>query len=642
MGKLNYFNYCALAVLLILSVIVLFRGLLSARRNRLFWYVLLVAVGSVVFDIWAVALDNSLSTNIAMRHISHSGYLILHNFSTPMFILYLIELTDTWHKLRRSRIQTVLFAVPFLSVLVCTLLNPLTGTIFYLDENYAYVRGPWFGLLYVSAVFYLVYGLVYLMHYRKLFERMQFISLLVMFVLIPASVAIQFFNPVVPIEMFTQTLGILFILLVIQRPEERLDPVTGFEKGNAYIADMTKAFSNEKSMHIILMQLTNYRSLYDMLGFEDINGVLKTAAERVREACADCSCRAEFYYLDRGQFGLVLRPESGEGTEKLAEALCIAMERSFQMHHMDIDVQAKCCVIRCPGDISDVQTLLSFVRKYEWKDDRRVICAADVVSRDHYDLLHQIDAIIEKAIVNKAFSVYYQPIYSVKEGRFNSAEALLRLKDEKYGFISPEIFIPAAEKSGAIHRIGAYVLEEVCRFISEDRFRELGVDYIEVNLSAAQCMRSDLAQEVMQILDKYKVSTSQINLEITETAASYAQTIMMDNINALAGAGIAISLDDFGTGYSNMQRVALLPLHIVKLDKTFANLEENPKLEIVVRNTIRMIKDMNLQIVVEGIESAGLARQFSELDCEYIQGYYYSKPLPKEEYVKFMMRQCMA
>ena len=110
----------------------------------------------------------------------------------------------------------------------------------------------------------------------------------------------------------------------------------------------------------------------------------------------------------------------------------------------------------------------------------------------------------------------------------------------------------------------------------------------------------------------------------------------MDNLNTLTDAGISFSLDDFGTGYSNMWRIASLPLHIVKLDKSFTDVEENPRLLIVLQNTIKMIKDMNMKIVVEGIETEKLVNQFSELQCEYIQGYYYSKPIPKQEFIAFI------
>ena len=236
------------------------------------------------------------------------------------------------------------------------------------------------------------------------------------------------------------------------------------------------------------------------------------------------------------------------------------------------------------------------------------------------------------------FEVYYQPIYSLSAKRYNSAEALLRLYDEKYGYVRPDIFIPAAEKSGMIHKIGKFVLEEVCRFIVSDKFKELGLDYIEVNLSVIQCMSSELADDVREIMNRYNVSSEQLNLEITETAAAYAQTTMMNNIEELNDDGIAFSLDDFGTGYSNMKRIASMPFAIVKLDKTFTEMNENDKMLKVVKNTISMVRDMNLRILVEGVETLESFKEFKALGVDYIQGYYFSKPLPMEKFVSEVKR----
>ena len=252
-------------------------------------------------------------------------------------------------------------------------------------------------------------------------------------------------------------------------------------------------------------------------------------------------------------------------------------------------------------------------------------------------LLTDVDDIIERAFANHSFHVYYQPIYSIEKKKFLSAEALLRLIDEKEGFISPEVFIPAAEKSGAIHKIGDFVMEEVCRFIASDEYKKLGLEYIEVNLSVSQCMRHGLAEHLLAIMKKYGVSSDQVNLEITETAASYDQNVMAENLSELSSAGISFSLDDYGTGYSNMYRIAALPLKIVKLDKTFVN-NQNAKMWTILQNTVRMIKDLNMEIVVEGIETEDMVKKFSDLHCDFIQGFYFSKPVPREEFVQFIER----
>lgn len=216
------------------------------------------------------------------------------------------------------------------------------------------------------------------------------------------------------------------------------------------------------------------------------------------------------------------------------------------------------CITNCPEDISDPKSLLQFGIDLHERIPYtgEVLRASELVGKRSFELSGVLDQIIDKAIANGNFMVYYQPIYSTAEKRFVSAEALLRLRDEKYGFISPDSFIVAAERSGAIHKIGDFVMEEVCRFISSEKYRSLGLEYIEVNLSVAQCMAPDLAEKTLRIMEKYGVSPGAVNLEITETAMSYAQNTMTDNINTLYEAGVRFSLDDYGTGYSNISRVA--------------------------------------------------------------------------------------
>jgi EAL domain-containing protein (putative c-di-GMP-specific phosphodiesterase class I) len=250
--------------------------------------------------------------------------------------------------------------------------------------------------------------------------------------------------------------------------------------------------------------------------------------------------------------------------------------------------------------------------------------------------MSNIDIILEDALKNRKLMVYYQPIYDTKSEKYRSAEALLRLKDERFGFIPPDVFIAAAEKSGAIHRVGSYVLEEVCKFMSEDEFKDLGLDYIEVNLSAVECMQSNLITKVLPVLDQYHVEADKVNLEITETAVGDMESVIEKNVDELNDSGIKFSLDDYGTGYSNITRIAKLPFSLIKIDKSLTTSVFNPNMRIVVENTVHMIKDLDMKIVVEGVETEELAKYFTNLKCDYIQGFYYCKPLPKDEFIKFI------
>ena len=638
MTPIIYFDICALIIISVAAFSIVFRKMFHGISNHLFIALVAIIFTDIIFDLWAVSLDVARDTNLAARYISHTGYLLFRNITMPVYTLYIISLTDTWHIIK-GKLSTGLFITfPITVIIVSLALNPITHDMFYIDENFVYTRGDLFWVAYICAISYVGFGLYYIIKSRDLFRTTHFISMLVIYPLTLSAVAIQCVLPMWIVELFFTSVAVIIVAITIQRPEELVDMVTELGKHGAYADAMKKSFMNKKEVGVIFINISNYSSVSSMLGYDQSSKLLKSIADKLVLINKDMRLYSELYYLDRGSFRVVVNKKNWDKLELAAEAINSELKKSVIISQLELNIMAYVCVAYCPADISDFKSLVAFGTDLSnaVPYSGNVLKAADVIADRAFKLSNEIDNIIDDALANKKFSVYYQPIFSVEKGRFVSAEALLRLQNEKFGFIPPDVFITAAEKSGAIHRIGDYVLEEVCHFISGDEFKELDLDYIEINLSVAQCMQTDLADKVLHIMNKYGVTPDKINLEITETAASYAQNVMMNNLEKLTQAGISFSLDDYGTGYSNIKSVASLPISIVKLDKTFVNEEDNPRMWIVLKNTIKMLKDMDMSIVVEGVESAELAKKFADLNCEFIQGYYYSKPVPKSDFITFM------
>ncbi|MBP3703228.1 MAG: EAL domain-containing protein, partial [Lachnospiraceae bacterium] len=466
-------------------------------------------------------------------------------------------------------------------------------------------------------------------------------ALYAQFPLTALALLVQWRWPQLPVEMLAMALAFLLLMLVVQRLDDSVDIFTGLRNYVTYTEDMKRNFITGKCVGVILVNISNYESLFSMLGFDLQAEMLKQISHRLSEINSRFRCHADLYYLDRARYRLVFNTKYKEKAEKAAEAINRELKQGMVLDQFELDLLAFVSVMNCPEDIPNFKSLMRFGNEFSKLNHYtgRVMHFSDIVANNRFSLTNELDIIIENALLEKKFEIYYQPIYSVKENYFASAEALLRLKDEQYGSISPSDFIPAAEKSGAIHRIGDYVMEEVCRFVSSEEFKELNLEYIEVNLSVVQCMQIGMAERILRIMEKYQVPPERINLEITETAAGYAQNSMMENMDKLSGAGIAFSLDDYGIGYSNIKRVVSLPLKMIKLDKAFVDEKENPKMWVVLQNTIKMIREMEMQIVVEGVETEELVQQFTDMDCDYIQGYYYSKPIPKLEFIEFIRRE---
>ena len=619
----------------------LFRGLTEGTSSRFLIFMLGLTLAADLCEIYATSLDlagNYGVKSIVPLYILNTGYLLFHNFTVAAYMLYVISLADTWHRIKGKWITKTLLLFPYPTIVILLIVNLFTKTVFYIDENSHYVRGPLIFMLYLCAAYNMCVCIIYLIKHRKLFTRGKFVSLMLMLPMEVVAIIIQLFNPELMVEMFGNAIAMMLIMNSVHRPEEIIDYVTGLRKFTAYGTDMKRCFRNEKRVSVVMVNISNFQSLYSIINYDGINELLKKVADELNAVNKETRIHADIYYLDRGRFRFVVSEDHRDGIEKAADKINSAFKKSVIINRLEINLIAYVCLAKCPEEITDFPMLMHFGNDFHEKlpFSGRVLHISEILEKNIFGLTSELDNIIDNAIAQKKFQIYYQPIYSTKEQRFVSAEALLRLYDDKYGFISPDIFILAAEKSGAIHKIGEYVLEEVCRFISSPDFRRLGLDYIEINLSVAQCMQSDLADKVLQIIKRFGVSPDKINLEITETAANYSQNIMTANIDKLCDAGISFSLDDYGTGYSNIRSVASLPLTIVKLDKTFVDTESNPKMWVVLQNTIKMIKDMEMHIVVEGVETKQILEKFTNLECEYIQGYYFSKPIPEEEFVRFI------
>lgn len=642
--RILYFDVTAIIIQVVLFLSLFFRKMVRGRANKIFAVLMVEIILTTVIDIWSEAYTiwiPARESNTAIRTVLCFLYYMLRNLSSPIYQLFLYAVTDTWHILKRNRIWQLLLAVPYAIVCLVLLSNPINHKVYYFDDNLIYHRGPLLYILYAVSGFYFLYGIIFLIYYKKVLSFDKFIALLCMYPLNLLAVLIQLFFPKLMVEMFMTTLTILLVTLIVQRAEETINPVLGERSYISYTTDMKKAFYIHKPITTIFVKISNYPALLSMLENDSCNALLKKIASILKSHNTEVSLPADLYYLENGLFALVTEEDLPEQVKGTAKRIASVLNRKVQSNQLEISLEACVCILKCPENIDNYESLLAFGKAFHtYLPHGNVV--NDIMEIDDqrmFRLQNEMGSIISNAITEKRFEMYYQPIYSIKENKFNSAEALIRLKDDNYGFISPELFITAAEKNGTILQIGDFVLDDVCRFLSDCRKKGLPLQYIEINLSMTQCIQNDLTDKIQFYLEKYDLRPDQINLEITETAANEAQEIVEENIQKLTNQGIAFSLDDYGTGYSNISRIMELPFRIIKLDKSLVDKVEDSKMRILLKNTIHMIKEIGMEIVVEGVETKEMLNQFTELGCDFIQGYYFSKPLPEQEFVNFIQNQ---
>lgn len=258
--------------------------------------------------------------------------------------------------------------------------------------------------------------------------------------------------------------------------------------------------------------------------------------------------------------------------------------------------------------------------------------------KDKYVRRHAILGFMESALKENQFEVYYQPKHSLKNDNTGGAEALVRWTHPELGFISPGEFIPLFESSGFITDLDFYVAERVCSDLRGWIDKGLPAVPVSCNLSRADFSHPALAETIVKIADKYSIPHKMLHLEVTESAYTDNMRVFLDTVQNLREAGFCIELDDFGAGYSSLTVLSEMDIDILKLDMYFARNMGSLKQDLILKYIFAIAENLNMEIVAEGVETEEQSDAFRKMGCTYIQGYYYSKPLPKAQFEEYLSK----
>lgn len=417
-----------------------------------------------------------------------------------------------------------------------------------------------------------------------------------------------------------------------------MDSEVGMLSWASYQSDLRNILLAGERVQIAVIRMQNCQEFRNYLGDYKYNKYLSEIAAQIRGFPWQHPHRVELYFERPGTIYLIADEEE-TGTEDVGERLLSGADGAIGDYaEMGVRFEPRVCLISVPEDLHQAEDIISLGHKFQKIDKRDQVSfrASEIVFSHFFVIEAHIEEILDRAIKENTLEMYYQPIYDVRSGGFHSAEALARIIDPEYGLIPPSVFIPAAETQGFIIPIGDAVLDQVFRFVSEHDLDALGLSYIEINLSVAQCMQSSLPEKIKALQEKYGVDPGQINLEITETTFENISQIMLENVNELIRLGYSFALDDYGIGYSSIQRVNHLPLKLIKIDKSMLDEVVSVNGRMILEHTVRMMQSIDKLLVAEGAETRDEVDMLELMDCDYIQGFYFSKPLPAEEFVRFL------
>lgn len=628
-----WFDCCGLAVSAITLLSYYTRNRIPIRQNRVFlcqvWCVLITTICNLLMGI----LQNRARPGIGPEHILLMNVLAFtfHTFRMMNGFFYMYYIIVVLNIVEKSWLQFCYLYVPTIVAICICFVGPIWKLVYSIDSNGIHHSGPLMPFLYCIALYYMFLIIFLTIYYRRVIPLPRRIAFHSFSTLVMGTVIVERLFPMIMIECFGSVLCQLLIYLTLQKPEEVMDGSTGLLNKISLLRMLSIRFRQKVPFDLLVIQLDNYHFMQKSLGIRAISSLMTQTGIYLQSVAP----RGTIFRAADQTFCIMLNSKR-QMAEPLMEKLQGRYLQSWNAGELHIPMSAYLQLYHCPEDAESVEDVLDLL-------EMTMLEGAEGKKADSGTLsarqVREVENILQSALKNGKFQVYYQPIYAVQEGAFHSAEALIRVYDERLCDMGPEEFIPIAEKSGLIIEIGRFVLDEVCRFISEHDLESMGLQYIEVNLSIVECLQENIVEQILETLDKYGVDAKMINLEVTETASDTLPATVMEHINKLAEKGISFSLDDYGTGYSNISRILTMPLEIIKLDKTIVQayfLMDTAEADIVMVETMTMLKKLKKSVVAEGVETKDQAERLIQMGCEFLQGYYYAKPMPAGAFLEYL------
>lgn len=417
------------------------------------------------------------------------------------------------------------------------------------------------------------------------------------------------------------------------------DRTTGLPNRNLFFTNLKKLEQQDVHHALLVFDLDNFKKINDSLGHQLGDSLLAKLAMRLNKLARQ---QDTFYRLGGDEFALVMTGTNDIHTiTKTAKQFLAAIATPFKMANHELVITSSVGIVLFPEDGSTPEILLknADTAMYHAKQKgNHYLFFNDSMNEQAVKRL-QIENLMRYGLKEDHFVVYYQPKMDIKSGLLVGMEALVRFITPKKGIISPGVFIPIAEETGQIIDIGEVVLDKACKDVKRWIDQDLFDGRVAVNLSAKQFSLPDLTTRIDIILQKNHLPSYFLELEITEGTVMDDPQEAINVMRSLSARGIHLAIDDFGTGYSSLAYLKQFPLNTLKVDKAFVDDMHNERGRNMVDSIVTIAQNLELHVVAEGVEKAEQLAILENLNCQTVQGYYYSKPLSAEEFTEFLKQQ---
>jgi len=421
------------------------------------------------------------------------------------------------------------------------------------------------------------------------------------------------------------------------------DPLTGIYN-RALLVDRLKQLLVEYRRTpgragVLLMDLVRFKYVNDLLGHHTGDLLLKQVVERISEALRESDTLAR---LGGDEFVVILPDTDSEQAVQVAQKIIQAMQPGFEVNGHKLSASVSIGVTLMPDHADDVDSLLrnADYAMYSAKDSKQGYAVFDPSISNELTLARMtLDGILNKDIERNDLFLVYQPVLVLGTGEVSYIEALVRWRRPDGKILLPESFIRVAEKSGFIKQLTVWVIDTACRELAAMQQGCPGLR-TGINLSMYNLHDASLKARIQDSLEQYRLGAASLLLEITETGVMLDPDQVIKTLDELAATGLQLSIDDFGTGHSSLVYLKRLPVHTLKIDKSFVtDMDSEEENAFIIQATIDLAHSLGLTVTAEGVETAAVLNRLQGMGCDYYQGYYVSRPMPMAAMTAWLLKR---
>ncbi len=633
-------EYISCLLLALIGVYMMFDRKTNSPKEMIFRVTLVFSIVSIINNILSIhAIEHSSEIPLMINLYVNTFYYFSVAVMTTMVAIttYVTMFEGRYDEPQLKTAVTVSLAFFALEVAL-VIANLATRWLFYFDENRHYHRGPLNAIgvvfLTISIVCVIWFGVVEWKRVKKFFR-------LILYVLPSIALLIGVAQYLFPMAILTGTIisfSLLTLFIAGQQQRAHIDALTELSNREAYFNDISQLCKRNTPYRIIIVGLKDFKQVNGQLGQRAGDAFLCM----VGSFLTHLDPRLLAYRTSGVQFTLVATKISRENYEVLFYKVVERFSRSWKTETYETELRAVFADISCPEHAVGVDAViasLEYATRLAKQDPNGKPVRFSGLLKEQFIRRNYVIAQMEKALKADLFHLNIQPVYDVSRQCFSGGEVLLRLNEDNGKPISPSEFIPIAIENGIATELGLMVMEKVCIFLQKNRNIDIG--WLSINVSSQQDEFDDTVHHLEMLLDHYGVEPGKIKLEITEMVLLEDLERAHTTMDELARRGIGVYLDDFGTGYSNLANVMTLPFECVKIDKgLIRGITSNPKSRGMLEIVVSGLQSMNVIALAEGVETEEQDMIVRKLSIDRIQGFYYARPMPIDEFVWLIEQRC--